>query len=74
MKPLHIGLAEIFEVGPSDIHSATALSMFQWDSLAIVSTIALVDEIFGLLLDGKALSSCELVSDIETLVGQSGGF
>jgi hypothetical protein len=37
-------------------HPDTVLAEHNWDSLAIVSTIALVDEICGELLDGAALA------------------
>jgi acyl carrier protein len=73
MQALYAGLADIFEVDTAEINGDTPLSDYQWDSLAIVSTIALVDEICGELLDGKSLSSCVLVRDIEALIGQDGG-
>ncbi len=71
MQTLYLGLAEIFEVEPSQVGPNTPLADYQWDSLAIVSTIALVDEICGALLDGAALSACVLVGDIEALIPQS---
>jgi acyl carrier protein len=64
------GMAEIFEVdaaeiSPSfDLHSVDAA----WDSLAIVSTIALVDDCFDVMLDGRSLGACETIADIEKLV------
>lgn len=35
-----------------------------WDSLAILTTLALVDECFGRQLSGEALSRCETVKDL----------
>ena len=71
MNKLYEGLAEIFEVEVSAINSKTVLSAFEspWDSLAIISTIALVDECYGKMLDGKSLLECESVGDIEQLIG-----
>uniref|UniRef100_UPI004047DA00 acyl carrier protein n=1 Tax=Polynucleobacter sp. TaxID=2029855 RepID=UPI004047DA00 len=70
MREFIDGMAEILEVRSEQIspefslHSADAA----WDSLAIVSTIALVDDCFNLMLDGQALVGCLTIGDIEVLV------
>lgn len=70
MSEFYNGMAEILEVDVETIspefslHSADAA----WDSLAVVSTIALVDDCFNLMLDGQALAACETVADIEGLI------
>lgn len=70
MSDFYVGLSEILEVDISmilpsfDLHSGEAA----WDSLAVVSTMALVDEVFNVMLDGQALSKCRTISDIEALV------
>lgn len=70
MSEFYDGMAEIFEIDSSritpefDLHSAEAA----WDSLAIVSTIALADDCFGVMLEGKALGDCKTVADIENLI------
>jgi acyl carrier protein len=57
---------------PSEVSPDTGvLANHNWDSLAIVSTIALVDEICGELLDGAALAQCVTVSDIAALIPQA---
>jgi acyl carrier protein len=64
------GMAEIFEVDSStispefELHSGEAA----WDSLAIVSTIALADDCFNVMLEGKALGECKIIADIESLI------
>ena len=68
MNKFYDGLAEIFEVDVSFIHSGTELAPLNWDSLAIVSTIALVDETHHKMLDGSSLARCETVGDIEGLI------
>ncbi|MFT4252327.1 MAG: phosphopantetheine-binding protein [Caulobacter sp.] len=70
MSALYAGLAEIFEVDESEISPAAELAAFNWDSLAIISTLALVDEVHGVLLDGKALGACGTVADIEALIAK----
>lgn len=75
MSKFYEGMAEIFEIDPSqitpefDLTSAEA----QWDSLALVSTIALVDDCFNVMLDGTALAGCKTIGDIEALIEQAKG-
>lgn len=39
-----------------------------WDSLAVVSTIAVIDDVYGKFVDGKALMACQTAGDILRLV------
>jgi acyl carrier protein len=73
MSEFYEGMAEILEVDPSVISSAFEFhgGKAAWDSLAIVSTIALVDDCFGIMLKGDALMNCLTVADIEGLISQS---
>lgn len=70
MSEFYDGMAEILEVEADKIspefslHSADAA----WDSLAVVSTIALVDDCFNVMLDGQALAACVTVADVERLI------
>jgi acyl carrier protein len=70
MNKFYEGLAEILEVDTAAITPDFVLTSgdADWDSLAIVSTIALVDDSFNVMLDGKALAACEKVADIEGLI------
>jgi acyl carrier protein len=67
MNKLYEGLAEIFEVDPDELTAATLLTEHGWDSLAIVSTIALVDELYSKEVDIKSLTQCETIGDLEKL-------
>ncbi len=40
----------------------------EWDSLAIISIIALYDELFGTKVTNKDLKNCEIVQDLVNLV------
>lgn len=40
-----------------------------WDSLAVVSTLAVIDEVYGASVNGQKLSECAVVGDILKLVG-----
>ena len=64
------GMAEIFEIKVEKINPQFELNAGEaaWDSLAVVSTIALVDDCFNVMLEGKALVECETIADIEKLI------
>lgn len=73
MSKFYEGMAEIFEVEPARITPAFELNSAeaQWDSLALVSTIALVDDCYNVMLDGTALAACATIGDIDALVAQA---
>lgn len=73
MQQFYEGLAEILEIEPSDVSSDLVLGQHPWDSLAVVSTIALVDELFGVIVSGQALLACTTVGEIEALVRAAKG-
>jgi acyl carrier protein len=70
MLDFYAGLAEILEVDAAqctsdfDLHAGGA----DWDSLAVISTIALIDEFFNCTVSGQALSDCKKVADIVLLI------
>jgi acyl carrier protein len=68
MQDFHVGLADILEIETSAISSDLNLSTLDWDSLAFVSTIALIDECFGIVVRGQSLEKCQTVGDIEKLI------
>jgi len=71
MSAFYEGLAEIFEIEPAAVGPDLVLADHNWDSLAVVSTIALIDECYNRLVDGAALARCERVRDIDALVAAS---
>jgi acyl carrier protein len=62
------GLAEILEVDVDTLTPDFSLTQANWDSLAIVSTIALVDDTHGLMLNGMKLSKCSSLADVLALI------
>lgn len=68
MSEFYEGLAEILEIDTSAVNSELDLQAHNWDSLAVVSTIALCDDCFNVMLDGQALNDCKTVADIEKLI------
>ena len=73
MSEFFDGMAEILEVDVSKISSELELHSGEaaWDSLAIVSTIALADDCFNVMLEGKSLGDCQTIADIEKLIAQA---
>lgn len=71
MSKFYEGLAEIFELETNEVSAALSLSAVAWDSLAIVSTIALIDEHYDVMVDGEALANCETVGDIQKLIASA---
>jgi len=67
MSEFYEGLAEILEVDAAEINSDYALGD-SWDSLAVVSTIALIDEVYDVTVHPERLGDCQTVGDIEKLV------
>jgi acyl carrier protein len=61
---------EILEASPGSLTSDDALPGREgWDSLAVVSLIAMVDEQFGVTLAPRDIARAEKVADIVALLG-----
>ena len=71
MSEFNEGLAEILEVESAEIVPEHELGS-AWDSLAIVSTIALIDEVYDLAVGVQDLEDCRTVGDIQRLVEAQG--
>ena len=67
MSEFYEGLAEILEIEESEVNSDLELGD-SWDSLAIVSTIALIDDVYDVQVHPDKLANCTTVGDIEKLV------
>lgn len=63
-------LCESIEVPKGFLKKETAIKEIAWDSLAIISCIALSDEQFNVMLSGDELSKIETIGDIITLISQ----
>ena len=68
MSEFYEGLAEILEVEVDEINPEFPLESGGWDSLAIVSTIALIDDVHDVTVHPDKLGECKTVGDIERLV------
>ena len=45
--------------------------IIEWDSVAVLSFIAMVDEKFGKQISGRDISGCTTVTDLAGLLGDS---
>lgn len=70
MKAFHDGLAEIFEIDAADLTPDMHLDGKNWDSLAIVSTIALIDDLYDKSVSADALAACTTVGELDALVAR----
>lgn len=68
MSEFYEGLAEILEVSVDQVNPQLSLEEGGWDSLAVVSTIALIDDVYDVTVHPDRLSECKTVADIERLV------
>jgi len=60
-------LAEILQVSGETITADRVLTESEWDSVAVMSTIALIDEYTGRTVSGSALARCGTVREILTV-------
>jgi acyl carrier protein len=72
MSEFYEGLAEILEVDVDQVTPDMELGE-GWDSLAVVSTIALIDDVHDVMVDPERLAACTSVGDIEKLVADEQG-
>jgi acyl carrier protein len=61
-------LAAILEIEPTEINMDCGLDRSNWNSLAIVAAIALIDEQFGINIEGDKLRECASVGDLWKLI------
>ena len=57
-------LEEVLELKDNTLTCTTSLESIDWDSLAIISSIAVVDEIFGKVISADNLAKCKTLDDI----------
>lgn len=65
-----LALDEMLELDPGTLTGTEALEDLEnWDSLAVISFIALVDEKLGLVVEGEKLVKAKTVADLLTIAG-----
>ena len=56
------------EVEPDSLDENTTFEEIDWDSLAIISTIALVDEHFNVMVSGSNLENCNSIKTLLSII------
>lgn len=64
-------LANLFEVDTSELKENYELNEDNFDSIAVVSTIALIDEHFEVTVKGKELSNVKTIGEILCLITEA---
>ncbi len=64
-------ICDVLELEAGSLKGDEALdSLDNWDSLAVISFIALADEALGVIVDAEKLSSAQTVRDLLDLVSE----
>lgn len=64
-------LAAILEVEPCDLNDEFPLTTDNWDSLAIVASVVLIDEQFAVSIRGETLRNCTKVGELWQAIEQA---
>ncbi len=63
-------LDELLEIEPGTLKGPEALDDVEgWNSLAVISFMALVDEQFGISLQPRQIAGCSTITDLTGLLG-----
>ncbi|MCG5238492.1 phosphopantetheine-binding protein [Azospirillum doebereinerae] len=69
-KDFLLALDDVLELDPGTLTGAETLeSLDSWDSLAVISFIALVDETMNVVVEGEKLAQAKTVDDLLALAG-----
>jgi len=63
--------AEILDMDEKDVLGDMMLDASIWDSLAVVTTAALIDEEYSKIVDGEKLTNCKSLNELMDLIEAS---
>jgi acyl carrier protein len=61
-------LADVLEVEQDELTDDFELNEDNWTSLALISTIALIDEYFDTIVSGEKLSNCSSIKALLSVI------
>ncbi|MEW9052650.1 MAG: acyl carrier protein [Neobacillus sp.] len=71
MEAFLLELADLLEIERADLTNEYQLEENEnWDSLALISIIVMVDEHFKLSVSNEALKKCKVVGDLLNLINK----
>lgn len=59
---------EVLDLDEGTIKGDEVLESLEWESITIVSFIALVDEAFDIILEGEKVIACKTIEDLLKMV------
>ena len=65
-----IKMSEALEIDEGILTFETDLSELNWDSVAVISAIAIIDECFGVVISGEKIFYCQNINDIVDLAAK----
>lgn len=69
-KAFIAAVAEILEIDPTPLTgSETIADIGNWDSLSVISFVAMVDSDLNQIVDGEQLKAAKTLNDLAALVG-----
>ena len=68
LSEFYIELADVFEVEKEEIQDNYQID---WDSLSLISTIAIIDDIFNVVINGDQLNECSSIEKLWKLIQQN---
>lgn len=67
-----LALDELLELSPGTLNGTETLDSYEnWDSLAVISFIALADEKFSIVVGSEAIAKAQTVNDLLQLISSS---
>lgn len=70
-KMFYESIADILDINKNDLKDDFILDENNWDSLAIISTAAAIDEIYGIEINGNDLENCKNFKDLKKLINET---
>jgi acyl carrier protein len=65
----YLKIDDLLELPGGSVKGSTALEdVEEWDSLAVISFIAMVDTDFGISLPAKSITACRKIDDLADLI------
>ena len=61
-------MAEILELDKELVNDQLSFENLAWDSLAVVGTIAAIDEVFDVMISGQLLGECKGMNEVFDLI------
>jgi acyl carrier protein len=65
-------LADVLEINASDINDSYILDVEgNWDSIAVLTTMSLIDDAYGIEIDGDDVALCESAIELYELIDKT---